>query len=319
LNNIPEYTPLSREIRIEKLYTKASMALFWHIKLNQTEQEKLKFLKQSYEISRAKMYNIKRNDWTDTFDHLLRVTYYILESKNPTLLKVLIALNHDNLEDTDIDFNWLKVTYWIPDIALWVDIISKKPFCNFIEDSKIKWSDYQNFEKIEEIWILNDKWLLSDDFLTRNQNNNTSKEEKNALSEYKILEKKYKRIRNETNFNHMLNFNTFYSHTLRQRNIYKLRITTDKVRLIALDALEVKYWDRIDNLKTSEIYTIFNEQTLKKARRKIKETEKYFYDISKKTHQYIHVLIKQEVERLRTYIIVKEMENNKDIVIDIIK
>jgi len=96
------------------------------------------------------MYNIKRNDWSDTFDHLLRVTYAILESDNPTLLKVLIAINHDNLEDTDIDFNWLKNTYWTSDIALWVDLISKKPFCSFIKYSKENSSDYQIFEKIKE-------------------------------------------------------------------------------------------------------------------------------------------------------------------------
>jgi hypothetical protein len=54
-------------------------------------------------------------------------------SQKPSLSKVLIAMYHDIIEDTDIDFDWLKKTHGCPNIALGVELISKKPFSNFIE------------------------------------------------------------------------------------------------------------------------------------------------------------------------------------------
>jgi len=312
-------------------------------KLDNEEERQLEFINNAYWTTKSKMYNMKRNDNSDTFNHILRVVYSILRnSRNPTLLKVLIAMNHDNIEDTDITIDWLKNSYLRHRVALWVKLISKDPFYNFIKYSDEKWSDYQIFEEIKQAWeneykwILNDKNILSDDFIDRKQkhyekykNNrltqeeyislkedekkkNISPEEWSAYDKYQILEKKYKEIRNETNFKHMESLETFFKYAQELRDYYKLKLDNNDTREVALEALEDKYWDRIDNLQTSEIYTDFNKENLKKAKRKLKETEKYFYDISKETHPYIHKLIKAEVERLKAYIFIQRYDKYEE-------
>jgi hypothetical protein len=107
----------------------------------------------------------------------------------------------------------------------------------------------------------------------------------------------------------MINFNTFYNYALDIKNNLNLRMFDSKIEKICLDALEVKYWDRIDNLSTSEIYDKWNEKNLTKAYRKIEETKKYFYNISKETHPYIANLIIDKVEGLEEYIRIKKQKN----------
>jgi len=59
-----------------------------------------------------------------------------------------------------------------------------------------------------------------------------------------------------------------------------IRLSKEEIKEVCLDALEVKFWDRIDNLRTTEIYENFTYDNYKKAQRKIVETEKYFYKIA---------------------------------------
>jgi hypothetical protein len=60
-----------------------------------------------------------------------------------------------------------------------------------------------------------------------------------------------------------------------------LNLTNDEVKQVCFDALEVKFWDRIDNLKTAEVYEDLSEKNFEKAKRKINETKVYFYEIAK--------------------------------------
>jgi hypothetical protein len=105
----------------------------------------------------------------------------------------------------------------------------------------------------------------------------------------------------------MINFDTFHNYTLELKKKHKIRIRDSKLKEICYEALEVKYWDRIHNLMTAEIKHVLSEQNLNKARRKIDETKKYFYNISRETHPYIADLIIEEVNRLEKYIIEQEI------------
>jgi len=314
---------LSPERHIEVMYNHVKEILFeknisyW--KLNNEEVDDLmQIFNGSYWLVKAKFQYIERNTWWRYFDHIIRVTYLMLKkSKNPTFDKTLISMNHDIIEDTDITFQSLKDILSLEQVAFWVLLISKKPFWDFINNIK----DYNTFQEIKNSWIINSKWFLSDAFLIDIKNNPDSinNEKTEFLKQYKKLFKKYKEKKNDFFFSHMKNYKTFYQHALSLKKEYWINLSNEEIEKIALETLEVKYWDRIDNLQTSEIYTDFNKENLEKAKRKLKETEKYFYEISKETHPYIHELIKSEIERLRAHIIVKEIETNSDLVNKVLK
>jgi hypothetical protein len=323
---------------IETMYNHIRDIVFNDMDDDLSEEDKdylMQFFNWSYWTSKAKFQSLERNVWWRSFDHLIWVTYLMLYfSKEPTFSKVLISMFHDIIEDTDIDFDWIKKTHWNPYTALWVELISKEPFYNFINQDS---NDYKIFESIKNSgikyhkWILNDKNILSDDFIRRKlknkekykekrlnweeynllsereQDDNISPEEWEAYDNYKILESKYKEIRNKFYFNHMINFDTFHNYTLELKKKHKIRIRDSKLKEICYEALEVKYWDRIHNLMTAEIKHVLSEQNLNKARRKIDETKKYFYNISRETHPYIADLIIEEVNRLEKYIIEQEI------------
>lgn len=353
-------------------------------------EKKLQALNHAYASVKHKFQDIERNNWGRYFDHQLRVVYNILtKSKKPSLRKVLIALHHDSIEDTDYDFHTLETTLNAK-IALGVQAISKRPFTEFarmstgqvsikISPQKLQelreswviaadgitlsdeylrkkylspdelsdkeriyekiWRDsltsIEKFNIIESSWILNRKWLLSDKYIS----NKNFKPEKIRYREvfaeelYEELNKKYKNLRNDEYFSHMIEsdierstryiyelrlqkypcLNKFYSHITRLVEKNRTHFEDDILLSVVMDAIEVKFWDRIDNLETTEIYESFTTENVKKAKRKIKETECYFYKIAQEFDTIegtsFYEKIFAEVEKLKRYIL--EFESGK--------
>lgn len=197
-------------------------------------------------------------------------------------------------------------------------------------------NDFQLFELIDYSWILNYKWIISDEFYQKEtyEPEKVTPEEKWAKEIYKKLDKKYKDLRNADYFSHMLSensdfpqihnekinektpcLNKFYNHALsiRMSPNLKIRLTEAEIKNICLDAIEVKFYDRIDNLKSTEVYTTFSKDNIIKAKRKIEETKKYFYKISKEFDYIIwtnfYWIISDEVEKLEEFIKNNNIEN----------
>lgn len=281
----------------------------------------------AYELAKYKFQDIERNTGGRYFDHLVRVMQYVIQHTNEhSIKKTLIAICHDLIEDTDVDFSTLKSIFGTH-IALGTLLISKEPIKKFI-----KQEDIQKFHQIERVWILNQKWLPSDEYLQKKSYSpeHITPEELEAEQMYESLEEKYKDVRNAKYFSHMMSdgsyeceekidentpcINKFYNHALSLLASPNLSLKVDKqtVQQIVFDALEVKFWDRIDNLRTTEIYDDFNEKNIKKAQRKMQETKDFFYHISKefdtlKGTQF-YKLIKTEILKMERYIIQKRVE-----------
>lgn len=197
-------------------------------------------------------------------------------------------------------------------------------------------NDFQLFELIDYSWILNYKWIISNEFYQKEtyEPEKVTPEEKWAKEIYKKLDKKYKDLRNADYFSHMLSensdfpqihnekinekthcLNKFYNHALsiRMSPNLKIRLTEAEIKNICLDAIEVKFYDRIDNLKSTEVYTTFSKDNIIKAKRKIEETKKYFYKISKEFDYIIwtnfYWIISDEVEKLEEFIKNNNIEN----------
>jgi len=107
----------------------------------------------------------------------------------------------------------------------------------------------------------------------------------------------------------MLDFSTFYENALALKKKYKLKLSDDEIMDVCIDALEVKYFDRIDNLRDSEIYQKDTPEFRKKAYRKIEETKNYFFNISRETHPYIHEMLLAETKKLEDYLFSLETED----------
>jgi hypothetical protein len=85
-------------------------------------------------------------------------------------------------------------------------------------------------------------------------------------------------------------------------------IDINTIKDIVFDSLEVKFWDRIDNLATTEVYHKLTNENVKKAYRKIEETTHYFYNISQefdalRKTDFCH-LINTEIKHLQSFIFV---------------
>lgn len=325
--NFNEFKNWTPERQIEALRKLVKEYVYWNSVLPEKKIDKsMQAFNWAYWLAKLKFQNIKRNTWWRYFDHLIRVMQYIVKnSKTPNIKKTIMSICHDLIEDTDISFSTLKEIFWTH-IALWILLISKKPIKDFINTK----SDFDLFEDIEKSWILNFKWLLWDEFLQRKTYfpENITFEEKNAENLFEKFEKKYKYIRSVDYFSHMLSetwdihknydkkisnktpcLNNFYNHALEVASNpnLKVRLDEDEIRNICFDALEVKFWDRIDNLETTEIYHKFNILNVKKAKRKIEETKSYFYSISKEFDEIewtkFYEIISLKVETLEKYIL----------------
>ena len=198
----------------------------------------------------------------------------------------------------------------------------------------------EKFNIIDASGILNRKWLLSDKYISKKN----FKSEKIWLREifaeelYEELNKKYKNLRNDEYFSHMVEsdierwaryiyeqrlqkypcLNKFYSHITRLIEKNRTHFEDDILLSVVLDSIEVKFWDRLDNLETTEIYESFSPENVKKAKRKIIETECYFYKISQEFDAIegtvFYETIYKEVEKLKKYIIEMETKETKGVV-----
>ena len=80
-----------------------------------------------YYLMKDKFSEVERTSWERYFEHLREVVNNILKLPNPNTKKVLIAIAHDSIEDTNKTFEWLSEDYWY-DVALAVQAISKEPW-----------------------------------------------------------------------------------------------------------------------------------------------------------------------------------------------
>ena len=198
-------------------------------------------------------------------------------------------------------------------------------------------NDFELFEIIENSWILNFKWIISDEFYQKEtyELEKINVLEKWAKETYISLEKKYKDIRNADYFSHILSdnidpknieqfyinvntpcLNKFYNYAIKISSSPNLKIdlNIDEIKQVCLDAIEVKFWDRIDNIKTTEVYSTISKNNIEKASRKLEETKKYFYQISKEFDSIMwtnfYWIISNEIEKLEEFI--KNLEKDKD-------
>ncbi len=269
----------------------------------EAEQGLLK-LKFAYALGKWKFQEVYRNDWDRYLEHLRETALILLrEKKGVSFDEILIALLHDIIEDTDMDFRSIKFLFW-EKIALGVFLISKKsPLDYILKDDK---ENYEKKEKLEKSWLLNGNNRIKTKYLKiykqiqkeRKKGRHTplsSKEKIQKLTQKlppnweKLIEKyfklydneAYKETRNDEYFWHIKNLEAFEKYTRETAEKLWCSLGENELEEVIKNTLSAKFADRIHNLKTTEIKTDFSPKNLEKAERKIEETENHFDTISK--------------------------------------
>lgn len=242
---------------VKKIIEKVKEKIFWN-NLKESNIEEFKRFNRLfgslYDLMKEKFSDIYRTTWERYFEHLRAVVNNVLDLPNPTTEKVLIAIAHDSIEDTNKTFEWLSEDYWYK-VALWVQTISKNP-----------WEDYlTNDEKNEKISLEFNGYTSW-----------TSDNVNICIDELNKLKKIAKERRNLDYFSHLKSFESLLQHINSIAISKWINLTDEKLKEITHDVLDVKLADRIHNLSTQ-----WNPDDLKTTRRKIEETKKYFLIIAK--------------------------------------
>lgn len=227
---------------VDKIYN-------WDIEKNNEFKSLKRKIWAAYEIMKDQFSETFRDDWERYFEHLREVTNLVLEFiPNPNSEKVLIALLHDSIEDTDIDYHVVKVLFWSK-IAIAVEWLSKK-------DSNLYLDENEKNEFNE---------------LKRN----------NELSSDRYLELKniWKERRNSDYFSHLESFESMKQYVIQLVNNDNLNLSDTETEEITINIIDVKLADRIHNLSTQ-----WDENNIDKVRRKIDETKKYFLNIAEEVN-----------------------------------
>ncbi len=128
---------LKKEKWIDKILSQVKERVFWN-KLDDSNVEEFKeFVRKFtslYYLMKDKFADVERSSWERYFEHLREVVNNVLDLPNPNTDKILIAIAHDSIEDTNKTFEWLAEDYWL-DVALAVESISKMSVDDFMDKS----------------------------------------------------------------------------------------------------------------------------------------------------------------------------------------
>lgn len=125
---------LNQEKWVDKILEKVKEKVFWDILTDKNILEFKIFVRNFtslYYLMKNKFSEVYRITGERYFEHLREVVNNVLDLPNPNTEKVLIAIAHDSIEDTNKTFEWLNEDYGYR-IALAVKSISKEPWENYL-------------------------------------------------------------------------------------------------------------------------------------------------------------------------------------------
>jgi len=154
LENVLEvYDSLEEKKWIEKLLDNVKEKIY-NNELNENNidefKDSVRKITTAYWLMKDKFSKKFRDGWDRYFEHLRAVTNIVLDMKNPSVQKVLIALYHDSIEDVDASYEVIFYVSWSEKIALAVQAMSKRPWQDYSDD-KIEWKAMRNEEYFEHL------------------------------------------------------------------------------------------------------------------------------------------------------------------------
>ncbi|MDD2870829.1 MAG: hypothetical protein PHS49_02465 [Candidatus Gracilibacteria bacterium] len=253
LDNVLSAFESLSEKGIDKLLNKAKEKIFGGELNSENINEFKDFVRKFYSLyylMKDKFSEEYRSTGERYFEHLRKVVDNVLDLPNPNIEKVLIAIAHDSIEDTNKTYEGLAEDY-LYRIALAVQAISKNP-----------WNLY--IEKVDK-----------------------------SITDEKNIRKKAIDLRNEDYFGHLESFDNMLEHIRELALSKNIILSQDELKEITLNALDVKFADRIHNLSTQ-----WDPEDSETVRRKVDETKKYFLEIAKEVNIDAYNKLQSEILKL---------------------
>jgi (p)ppGpp synthase/HD superfamily hydrolase len=260
---------INKTRHIDLLYNYIKDQLFWNSELSKNEIWKLmEPINSIYTSVKMKTFWTYRENNERVLLHYRETAYIIIDNfKHLNLNKIQISLLHDLIEDTNISFQTINELYWTQ-IALWIEAISKKPIFNFIDNKT-------EYKKIIDSWIIDKHWDLTkkikENILFKK--NKLSYLENNA-TKYFDKAKEKRKIEYFSRFKSKDSMKKYIIQISKENQINW--VNNEELNQIVLDVFDVKFADRIHNLKTQ-----WDPENIKKVRKKVKETQDYLLPIAK--------------------------------------
>lgn len=291
-----------KQTLIETVHEKILLPLLHDEKISFSElKNKLDILDGTFSHVKKMFSWRERDNWEDAFIHQIEVVQLLLEhSENPTFEKILILLEHDTIEDTDITVSWMKESHNDENVVFSVALMTKDPFVNFINKSE----DRKILDEIRKSWILNTKWNISDNFndkLIRNKK--ITELEKKSYQDYKTLSETYKSIRNKAYSENMKTIEWFQNHAMRVNINHWFNLSLEEIDKNLIIALECKLIDRLHWIKT------LSNCSIDKIQRKIEETYTYYKDIAITYFPNLWSLIEIELKKSKKILDYRKINN----------
>lgn len=233
-------------------------------------------LKELYYFLKSKTSEVKRENWENVLVHFEQTAdIYIKISEKPYFEWVLASLLHDAIEDWYLTFDGIKEKYGII-IAVIVKSISKKKEFNYLNE--------EEKEIVLKSRILNEKWKISNETRKKNKKWVLNKVEKDSFNLMNIAKER----RNKDYFWNIESIEAMSEHILSIAEKNWLVLTKIELNKLSRIALEIKYSDRIHNLRTQ-----WDPNNVWKVRRKVRETIKYLLEQSKEVNYYAYLQMEE--------------------------
>lgn len=278
--------------------------------------DKLRVVNISYTFLKEKFIEKTRSNWERYFDHLVRVALIVLlELPNPSLKKVLKALWHDSIEDTNITITNIEQIIWWKlwkDVAKTVQNLSKSDLIDILRKEKnipisFKLLVGENYIFQISLWnflnFMNDNEKILNKLRRRKQNDKTNLEKdlRDYLTEQDIMKLSMKAINmmSEEDLETLLRTNDKrwildFLKDIRNRIYFDhfKQMTNPNSPEYDPDWVDVKFADRIHNSRTEKY------NTMPKILRKMVETINEIIPVAKEINIIAYELLMKEIAKL---------------------
>lgn len=319
-------------IHTPSAYSEKDISHFLHeieaqVSLSSIEKEKIKLV---YSFADLLHHDERRKDGTHYFEHPKDVVRILQQISNPTPKQIIIALLHDLIENTAVEYNLIKHLFG-KDIADGVEQISKKCWTLYIKDipqEELDEDEIQQIENLKKSNIVHE--ILTSGEIDDNEvnivfsgQNFDEKKEKiktlislllesygesdNVIYDIIIIDATPQDRLRISSFIHNLFYNrnnqlkvTFHEYT-KKDNLPLYRNFSEKVKALARRERGRHYFENMRNLPYNILIVKFADRlhnlmttrslTPDKKRKLLQETRKYFLPIAMVKNTQIHEMM----------------------------
>lgn len=322
------------------------------VELSSKEKEKIRLV---YQFADLLHHDEVRKDGTRYFEHPKEVAKILSELWSIIPRQVIIALLHDIIENTAVEYNLIKNLFW-QDIAESVRKVSKKCWSMYlgkIPKNKISQNQRIQIEELKKIDPIHD--IITDESINDDEvnivfdsKNFESKKEKIQILLSSLFTWENKKIYEVILINTdecdkseystylmkiaekigIMNFSVTFHHFTHIDSLQAHKILWPNIKKLAREKRDEDYFWGMESFSDDELGVKIADRlhnmrnishlSLEKLRKLRDSTVNYFISVAEKRHTIGYKLLITELENLKSEIVKRENEIIKNQVIDVV-